>query len=183
MCFLYPQFLLPPRDTARLFINLKHGSLQITSSSLCWVLVHRVAQNWTWLKWLSTHRVPDSDHWGRKRIAPSLLGVRRIQWQPGDSGWHLLGRLSPILMIVLAVDNSQLHHSSGIALGQRKMFCPKLRPLPMMCIYLMTGKHLPTMWETRVQSLRWEDLLEKEMAPHSSTLAWKIPWMEEPGSL
>ena len=44
-------------------------------------------------------------------------------------------------------------------------------------------KRLPTMWETWVQSLGWEDLLEKEMATHSSTLAWKIPWMEEPGRL
>ena len=40
-------------------------------------------------------------------------------------------------------------------------------------------KHLPTMQETQVQSLGWEDLLEKEMATHSSTLAWKIPWTEE----
>ena len=39
------------------------------------------------------------------------------------------------------------------------------------------------MWETRVQSLGQEDLLEKEMATHSSILAWKIPWTEEPGSL
>ena len=38
-------------------------------------------------------------------------------------------------------------------------------------------KRLPTMWETWVQSLGREDLLEKEMAPHSSILAWKIPWM------
>ena len=38
-------------------------------------------------------------------------------------------------------------------------------------------KHLPTMWETQIQSLGWEDPLEKEMATHSSTLAW----MEEPG--
>ena len=44
-------------------------------------------------------------------------------------------------------------------------------------------KHLPTMRETRVQSLSWEDPLEKEMATHSSTLAWKIPWTEEPGRL
>ena len=44
-------------------------------------------------------------------------------------------------------------------------------------------KHLPTMRKTRVQSLGWEDLLEKEMAAHSSTLAWKMPWMEEPGRL
>jgi len=44
-------------------------------------------------------------------------------------------------------------------------------------------KHLPIMWETRVQSLGGENLLEKEMATHSSILAWKIPWMEEPGRL
>ena len=44
-------------------------------------------------------------------------------------------------------------------------------------------KHLPTMQETRVQSLGQEDLLEKEIASHFSILAWKIPWMEEPGRL
>ena len=46
-----------------------------------------------------------------------------------------------------------------------------------------TVKHLPAIWETRVQSLGWEDPLEKEMATHSSTLAWKIPWTDEPGRL
>ena len=46
-----------------------------------------------------------------------------------------------------------------------------------------TVQRLPTMRETRVQSLGQEDLLEKEMALHSSILAWKIPWMEEPGRL
>ena len=44
-------------------------------------------------------------------------------------------------------------------------------------------KNLPAMWETPVQPLGWEDALEEEMATHSSILAWKIPWMEEPGSL
>ena len=44
-------------------------------------------------------------------------------------------------------------------------------------------KHLSAMQETWVQSLDWDDPLEKEMTAHSSTLAWKIPWMEEPGSL
>jgi len=39
------------------------------------------------------------------------------------------------------------------------------------------------MWETWVQSLGWEDPLEKEMATHSSILAWRIPWTEEPGGL
>ena len=44
-------------------------------------------------------------------------------------------------------------------------------------------KHLPAMQETGVRSLGWEDPLEKEMATHSSTLSWRIPWTEEPGGL
>ena len=46
-----------------------------------------------------------------------------------------------------------------------------------------TVKRLSIMWETWVQSLGWEDPLEKEMAIHSSTIAWKIPRTEEPGRL
>ena len=46
-----------------------------------------------------------------------------------------------------------------------------------------TVKDLPAMWETWVRSLGWEDLLEKGMAIHSTILAWKIPWTEEPGVL
>ena len=44
-------------------------------------------------------------------------------------------------------------------------------------------KHLPAMWETWVRSLGQEDALEKEMATHSSILAWTIPWMEEPDGI
>ena len=44
-------------------------------------------------------------------------------------------------------------------------------------------KRLPAMQETGVQSLGWDDLLEKEMATHSSILAWRIPWTEEHGRL
>ena len=44
-------------------------------------------------------------------------------------------------------------------------------------------KNLPAVQETWVRSLGWEDPLEKEMATHSSILAWKIPWTEEPGGL
>ena len=43
--------------------------------------------------------------------------------------------------------------------------------------------NLPAMQETQVRSLGWEDLLENEMATHSSILAWRIPWTEEPGGL
>ena len=46
-----------------------------------------------------------------------------------------------------------------------------------------TVRSLPVTWETLVQSLGWEDPLEKEMATHSNILTWKIQWMEEPGRL
>ena len=48
---------------------------------------------------------------------------------------------------------------------------------------VLVAKNLPTMQETQVQPLGREDPLEEEMATHSSTLAWKIPWTEEPGRL
>ena len=60
----------------------------------------------------------------------------------------------------------------------RVCLCP-----PRASLVAQTVKSLPAMQETWVQSLGWEDPLEKEMATHSSILAWKIPWMEEPGGL
>ena len=56
-------------------------------------------------------------------------------------------------------------------------------PLERTSLVAQTVKRLSTMRETWVQSLGQEDLLEKEMATHSSILAWKIPWTEEPGRL
>ena len=53
----------------------------------------------------------------------------------------------------------------------------------MTSLVAQTVEHLPTMWETQVQTLSWEDPLEKEIATHSSTLAWKIPYTEEHGRL
>ena len=74
-----------------------------------------------------------------------------------------------------------------------KMQCNIMRSA---CVYLkaelldhmaslvaQTVKRLPTMRETQVRSLGQEDRLEKEMATHSSILAWKIPWTEDPGRL
>ena len=46
-----------------------------------------------------------------------------------------------------------------------------------------TVKNLPAMWQTWIGSLGWEDPLEKGMATHSSILAWRIPWTEEPGRI
>ena len=53
----------------------------------------------------------------------------------------------------------------------------------MASLVAQTVKCLPAMWEIWVPSLDGEDSLEKEMATHSSTLAWKIPWTEEPSML
>ena len=50
-------------------------------------------------------------------------------------------------------------------------------------VMVHTVKNLPAMQETQVQPLGWEDPLEKGMAIHSSILAWRIPWTEEPGGL
>ena len=51
------------------------------------------------------------------------------------------------------------------------------------CYFMCRLKNPPVKQESWVQSLGWEDPLEKEMANHSSILAWKIPWTEEPGGL
>ena len=56
-------------------------------------------------------------------------------------------------------------------------------PMPWASLVAQTVKHLPAMQETRVRFLGREDPPEKEMAVHSSTLAWKIPWIEEPDRL
>ena len=53
----------------------------------------------------------------------------------------------------------------------------------MASLVAQTVKNLPIMWETWVQPLGWKDPLEKGMTIHSSILAWRIPWTEEPGKL
>ena len=53
----------------------------------------------------------------------------------------------------------------------------------MVSLVAQSVKDLPAVQETQVQSLGWEDPLEKEMATHSSILAWRISWTEEPGGL
>ena len=54
---------------------------------------------------------------------------------------------------------------------------------PESCLVAQMVKRLPAVWETQVRFLGQEDPLEEEMATHSSILAWKIPWTEEPGRL
>ena len=70
---------------------------------------------------------------------------------------------------------------NGLGQHQRKEKCPPL--LIGAFLVAQRVKHLTAMWETWVRSLGQEDPLEKEMATHSSILAWKMPGMEEPGRL
>ena len=62
-------------------------------------------------------------------------------------------------------------------------FCPYSLKIMWTSLVAQTVKRLSTMQETRIRALGWDDPLEKEMAIHSRTLAWKIPWTEEPGGL
>ena len=78
--------------------------------------------------------------------------------------------LSPRLIFSFNVSNLSMALTFSKTLGQASLVAQRL-------------KHLPGMLEAQVQSLGWEDPLEKEMATHSSTLAWRIPWREEPGRL
>ena len=60
---------------------------------------------------------------------------------------------------------------------------PSFHPQAFVKYLAQMVKCLPAVWETQVRSLGWEDALEKEMATHSSVLAWTFPWTEEPGGL
>ena len=75
------------------------------------------------------------------------------------------------------------HSIFFIELSRELTFIKYLQHYVGASLVAQTIKHLTTMWETWVQSLGREDLLEKEMATHSSVLTWKIPWMEGPGRL
>ena len=68
-------------------------------------------------------------------------------------------------------------------LGAFLFLISSISALPWASLVAQRVKCLPAMWETRVQSLGLEDLLEKKMATHSGILAWKIPWMEKPSRL
>ena len=71
---------------------------------------------------------------------------------------------------------SQLMNQTSLSLILRNCQTP-----PQPSLVAQAIKNLPVMWEAWVQSLGWEDPLEEEIATHSSILAWRIPWTEEPG--
>ena len=84
--------------------------------------------------------------------------------------------VNDVLKATLVVDEPRLHDSLAYLLCSSQ---PNSGGSPM----AQMVKNPPAMQETRVQSLGWEDPLEKGMATHSSILAWRIPWTEEPDGL
>ena len=110
--------------------------------------------------------------------------------QPPSSSFTCPGQLRKTKKSLVKRKNGWLNIEETQCLGFQSltdnyfssMVCG-LRTLVLDWNVAQTVKCLPTMWETWVQSLGREDLLEKEMATHSSILAWKIPWTEEPGRL
>ena len=69
-----------------------------------------------------------------------------------------------------------------LLMGGLVLRCHCAHVLVIELLWWLSVKNLPAVQETWVQSLGWEDPLEKGMATHSSVLAWRIPWKEEPGN-
>ena len=84
--------------------------------------------------------------------------------------------------VVLLTLNMQTLSKSGWHLGRINLYLSDMKQL-WASLVAQSVKNLRAVQETRVRSLNWEDPLEREMAAHSSILAWKIPWTEEPGRL
>ena len=99
--------------------------------------------------------------------------------------WKLANNLTPLLQHDTEVGNNWCFPGLGGKVGINfwLSFFHRLRKNAGPSLVAQRVKCLPTMWETQVQFLGWEDSLEKEMATHSSTLAWKTPWTEKPGRL
>ena len=105
----------------------------------------------------------------------------------------VLGHLSdPSLLVLWIIISTKYSENNLSYLSLYPQVCPSLySPLYMLYLSAMVlassmaqrVKNMLTMQETWVQSLSWEDPLEEDMATHSRILAWKIPWMEEPGRL
>ena len=118
----------------------------------------------------------DAVHDGSRRQAGVLL-LQGKKGRPRDFG----GCES------LVAQQIPFNHSS-LGTWSPDLFLPKdpgVRPYPRFLVphVAQMVKNLPAMWKSWVRSLGWEDPPEKEMATHSSILAWRIPWTEEPGRL
>ena len=121
-----------------------------------WRLKPAVRETWVW-------SLGCEDHLEKEMAAHSSILAWKISWTEEPGGLQSMG--SQRVGHDWATDTYLTRSSSHSSLVAQRV------------------KHLPAMQETWVRSLGQEDPLEKEMATHSSTLAWKIPWTEKPGRL
>ena len=101
-------------------------------------------------------------------------------WFPLEPPFHLPSQSHPSRLSQSTVLSSLCHTANSHWLFILHMV---MNMFPCCSLVAQMVKHLSTMWETWVRALGWEDPLEKEMAIHSRTIAWRIPWTEEPGRL
>ena len=125
--------------------------------------------------------------------SPSFVRLCILEILTFKCKYFFLWSLSPVSLSrfsLLGCRNTWVLWHSSLATSTALFFI--LIVILLLCIFRVcfhralvaqTAKHLPTVRQTWVQSLGWEDLLEKEMAIHPSILAWKIPWREESGGL
>ena len=111
--------------------------------------------------------------WGsseNEKATHSSILAWRIPWTVESMGWKRVGHN-------WVTFSQYMNWNMGFAyIYNQFLFVDYLiRPSILTSLVAQTVKNLPTMWETMVQSLGWEDLLEKEMATHSSILAWESP--------
>ena len=155
-----PKSLTPPVLAGRFF-----------TTSATWKVLHYIMK--VKVKSLSCVRL-FATSWTLAYQAPLSMGFFRQEYWSGlpcnQELAHVSGR--PAILRLWPVPNGSYSPHRFI---HDQNWCDKL----LISLVAQTVRHLPTMQETQVRSLGWEDPLEKEMATHSSTLAWKIPWMEE----
>ena len=118
----------------------------------------------------------DPAKWTRLSLMSSLGVSSTI------GGWLLSQKRKLEVHFTLRQLCHKLSYFPSVLLRAHSSFL-KIIPSTLTSLVAQTVKRLPTIWETWLWSLGWEDPLEKEMATHSSILAWKIPWMEEPARL
>ena len=118
-----------------------------------------------------------------KPLRPALRSLQPLEWgRTKSKGWRVIANRDKD-STRREQDTMSTEEASLLNFVIRKGVFNFFRTTLKASLVAQMVKRLPTMQETWVQSLDWEDLLEKEMATHSSTLAWRIPRMEEPGRL
>ena len=144
-----------------------------------------------WLKYWNFNISPSNDYSGLISFRIDWFDLLAVQ-DPQESSPHHNSKTSVLwhsAFFMVQLSNSYMTTGKTIGLtiwtflSKWRSLLFNMLPRFGASLVAQMVKHMPAMWETQVRSLGQEDPLEKEMATYSSTLAWKIPWTEEPGRL